>query len=247
MRLALVAIALLAVPTAACSFGWADDDDKGSGVAASGTGDSRSYAVAGFDAIDLRGSDDVDVRVGAGFSVRAQGPSNELDRLRIERVGDTLKVGRRNGTRFGWSKGGHVKVSVTLPRLAGAGIAGSGSMAIDRVEGAKFDGEIAGSGDLTVAALQVERAQLSIAGSGSIRASGNAGTLDVDIAGSGDVDAPGLRARSAKVSIAGSGDVTAAVAGDARIDLMGSGDVDLGPQARCTTSKMGSGTVRCAR
>ena len=234
----------LIIPLAACSFGW-DSDSEGSGVAASGSGTTRTFQIADFDQIDLRGSDDVDVRVGTGFSVRAEGPTEQLDRLRIARDGATLDIGRKNGTGFGWSKGPKVKVYVTLPRLSEATVSGSGNMAIDRVEGSAFEGGIAGSGNLTIAAVQVDAAKFSIAGSGTARASGTARDLSVEIAGSGDVDGTRLQAKSAKVEIAGSGSVRAVVDGPAKVDMMGSGDVDLGPRSRCTISKMGTGSVRC--
>lgn len=231
------------LPLAACSFGG-DDGDRGGGAPAQGSGSARTFQVADFTEIDLRGSDDVDVRVGGGFSVRAEGPSDQLDTLKIERDGDALKIGRKSGN-WGWSKSGKVRIHVTLPRLTEADVAGSGNMTIDRVEGGKFEGGIAGSGDLSIGALRVDEARFSIAGSGNAHAAGSAKSLRVEIAGSGDVDASGLQAQGAKVEIAGSGNAHAAVDGPATIDLMGSGDVDLGPKARCTTSKMGSGSVRC--
>ena len=236
----------LIIPLAACSFSW-NGDDEGSGAAASGAGTARTFQVTDFDQIDLRGSDDVDVRVGTGFSVRAEGPSEQLDRLKIDRDGETLKIGRKNGTNFGWSKGAKVKVYVTLPRLTDATVTGSGNMAVDRVEGSGFAGGIAGSGNLDIAALRVDAAKFSIAGSGTARARGSARDLKVEIAGSGDLDGTALQAQSAEVEIAGSGSVRAVVDGSAKVEMMGSGDVDLGPKSRCTISKMGSGSVRCGR
>ena len=238
------ALALFAGLTA-CSFSWGDDDKGGPGVVGVGGGTQRTYPVTGFSGVDLRGADDVDVRVGTAYSVRAEGPAKELDSLRIMQDGDTLQIGRRHTTGIGWGHHDKVRIFVTLPRLAVAGVAGSGTMAIDRVEGAKFVGELAGSGDLKLAAMNVDAAEFSIAGSGDVSAAGTARSLDVDIAGSGNLDAPGLHAQRADVDVAGSGDVRALVAGPAKVDIMGSGDVDLGPQAKCTVSKMGSGSARC--
>lgn len=234
----LTLIAML--PLAACSFG-----SEAKGVPSSGSGDARQFAVADFTRVDLRGSDDVDIRVGPTFSVRATGPSEVLDRLEIERSGDTLKIGRRNRSGFDWSSSGSAKIVVTMPRIDGASIAGSGDMTIDRVSGDRFKGETAGSGNITIAAMTVKAANFDIAGSGSIAASGKAESLALSIAGSGDIEAKGLNASGATASIAGSGSITATVAGDASVSIVGSGDVDLGPKARCTTRKMGSGEVRC--
>ena len=224
----IAALPLTAIPLAACSFTSGGNDSK-PGVTGSGSGTTRSYSVANFTGVELRGSDDVDVRVGTGFSVRAEGPSEELDRLKIEKIGDTLRVGRINGDGFNWGGGSHkgVKVFVTMPRIAEASIAGSGNLAVDRVEGQSFSGSSAGSGNLEVAAVNVEAGKFSIAGSGDMKLKGNARKLTINVTGSGDVDAPGLTAQGAEVSV------------------VGSGDVDLGPGARCATSKMGSGEVKC--
>lgn len=233
---------LLIVPLAACSV---DSDASGPGVAGVGSGTTRTFAVTDFSALSLRGSDDVDVRVGTGFSVRAEGPSKELDKLKIERVGDTLRIGRKDRSGFSWGSSDTVKVYVTMPRIAAATIAGSGDMAIDRVEGQRFTGDTAGSGSLNIAMLGVREAKLSIAGSGDMTLKGSTERLTVDIAGSGDVDATGVSANTATVSVMGSGGVRAAVNGPATVSMMGSGDVDLGKGAKCAISKMGSGEVKC--
>jgi len=222
-------------------MGWSSDDDL-PGVAGTGTGGTRSYAVADFTSVDQRGPDDVDVRVGTGFSVRAEGDPDVLDRVRIARDGDRLRIGRASGFNLG---SGGAKIYVTMPRIGGASLAGSGDMAIDRIEGATFGGDIAGSGNLRLGRVELDTLKLSIAGSGSIAASGQAATVGISIAGSGDVDAGGLQASGAKIDIAGSGSVRAAVDGEAKVTIMGSGDVDLGPKARCKTTKMGVGDVRC--
>lgn len=250
MRLSYIALlAIASLPVAACS-GRSHAGDSTPGIPGTGAGTTRTFQAADFTGVELRGSDDVDVRTGAAFSVRAEGPSEELDKLKIVRVGDTLRIGRINHDGLSWDDfghhdGQHVKIYVTLPRLAEASIAGSGDMTVDKVEGAKFAGSTAGSGNLLVGALAVDTADLSIAGSGDMTIKGSAKQLGIDIAGSGSVDGAGLKAQGAKVSIAGSGDARADVTGPATVSVMGSGDVDLGPGAKCTTSKMGSGDVRC--
>jgi hypothetical protein len=235
----ILAFAML-VPLAAC--GWSDDDDR-AGVSASGTGGTRSYAVADFTTIEQRGPDDVDVHVGSGFSVRAEGESDVLDRIKIVHDGKKLRITRvRSG--FSWHSGA-AKIYVTMPRIEAASLAGSGDISVDRVEGTRFDGNIAGAGSLALRRVSVASLTLSIAGAGNVQAAGEARSFKVSIAGSGDVDAAQLRASEATVDIAGSGDVRAVVDGDASISIMGAGNVDLGPKARCKVKKMGSGDVRC--
>ena len=238
-----IAIALMgAASLTACSVG----SDEGSTVPASGSGPTRTYAVEGFDRIAVAGGDDVDVRAGTAFSVRAEGPADELDRLRIARDGRDLVIGRQKRV-FGFGGGKGVKVFVTLPRLSEANIVGSGTMMVDRIEGTTFEANIAGSGDLNIAALTTYAAEVNIAGAGTLRAGGAIKRLEANVMGSGSLDAAGLRVGEADVTVAGSGNVRAAVSGRATVELMGSGNVDLGAAAQCDVSKKGSGSVRCGR
>lgn len=232
-------IALLAL--AACS----PAKDRDPGVAATGGGTSRIYEVAGFTGVALRGSDDVDVRVGSGFSVRAEGPVAELDTLRIIREGDMLRIDRKDSNVFHWGEQAHVKIFVTMPRITTADLTGTGDLAIDRVEGERFRIDSKGSGDIAIGALSVQSADLSLSGTGMLTAKGSARQLKIDLTGSGDIDAPELKAARATVSVAGTGDVHATVDGPAQVSVTGTGDVDLGPAARCTTSTTGTGEVRC--
>lgn len=238
-RIALVATAALSL--SACNFA---NGMTGDVVQPSGQGATRSFQVADFTGVSLRGADNVEVRTGA-FSVTAEGDTALLDRLEIRKDGNTLRIGRKDGE---WNWGGDkgAKIVVTLPALASADIAGSGDMSIDAAKG-DFSGSVAGSGNMTLANLAGGKADLSIAGSGDINVGGGTATaLDVSIAGSGNVGAAGLKAGSADISIAGSGNVRAQVSGDADISLVGSGDVELTGGAKCSVSKMGSGDARCS-
>ncbi len=238
----LLAITALAIPTAACSF---ESEARGQEIAAQGSGGQRSYAVRGFTAVDASGSDPVDIRTGRDFSVRAQGDAKALDQLRIARDGDKLLIGLRKGVH--WGNRRNVRILVTLPRLTGAGVSGSGRMTVDRVDGPLFRAGVAGSGDLVIAAMQVNTADIGVAGSGSVTASGSVNTLKVGVAGSGNIEGAGLRARQAQVGVTGSGNVTLRVDGPAKVGLTGSGSADLGPNAVCTVGKTGSGSARCGR
>lgn len=241
--MANILLTALALPLAACSF-VSGDDDGTPGVAAQGSGGTRTYQVADFTRVELRGADNVDIRVGPGFSVRADGDAEVLDRLKISRDGDAIRIGRVRTSGFNWGDR-HAKISITMPALAGTAVAGSGDVTVDRVQGERFKGESAGSGSLKIGQLAVADARFSIAGSGDVEARGQVQRLEVNIAGSGNVDAGGLKAGAADISIAGSGNVRAEVNGEAKVNVMGSGDVDLGGAAKCRISKMGSGSVRC--
>lgn len=239
-----LSLALL-LPLAACGTGSSAQETPG--VAGTGSGTTRSYAVADFVKVTQAGPDDVDVRVGSGFSVRAEGDEDALGKLRIARDGDMLRIERTRGSGINWNGGRKVKVYVTMPRITAMSLAGAGDVSIDRVEGASFSGEIAGAGNLTIGAMQVDAATLSIVGAGDLSVRGTATALKASTTGAGDIDASGLTARRATIDTTGAGNVTAMVDGEAEVSIMGAGDVDLGPKAKCTVSKMGPGSVRCGK
>lgn len=225
------------LPLAACGN---NANIEGREVPPQGSGTTRTYDVRDFSAVKLSGSDDVDVRVGSGFSVRAEGDPRILEKLTISRDGDRLIVSRR------WSEArSNARVYVTVPRLTAASLDGSGDLTVDQVRGSGFDARLAGSGNLRIAQVATDSLELALAGSGNIATSGQTGRLSVNLAGSGNVDSAALVAREAAIKSAGSGDIRAAVRGAATVALIGSGNVDLGDGARCTVRKLGSGTVRC--
>ncbi|MDP5281348.1 head GIN domain-containing protein [Sphingomonas sp. DG1-23] len=238
MRMLLM-VALL--PLAACQSNW---EKKGDAAQASGSGATRSYAASGFTGVELRGSDDVDVKIGQSFAVTAEGDPKVLDQLDIRVVGGTLRVGRKN-SKDGWFGTDHgARIHVVMPRLTAASVGGSGNLTADRGEG-DFSGAVSGSGNLTIANLRAGDADLSIAGSGDMRVAGSATKLSASVAGSGDMDAKQLTAASADVSIAGSGNVLGTVKGPASVSIVGSGDAELGGGAKCSVNAVGSGEARC--
>ena len=247
MRLAhLPLVALLAAaPLAGCSAHWSNDggDNGKPGIAPSGGGGERHYTVSNFDRVALAASGDVEVRTGQAFGLTVTGAPADLDTLKVTQDGSTLGLGRKSGH---WGSTGKIHWTVTMPRIAGADIGGSGSIAIDKVDGGSFDGNIGGSGDLSVKGMKVEQAKFAVGGSGNIDAAGTAGHLSLSVGGSGKLRATPLVAQTAEVSIAGAGDVQATVKDHADVNIVGSGDVTITGGAKCSVTKLGGGDVHCS-
>jgi hypothetical protein len=225
---------------AACHHG-----DEGGGPTV-----SRNYQVGSFQEVELAGHYDVQIHTGGPVSVSATGPENVLNRLKVEVDGNKLTIHPENNHgwfHFGYHRSEPVHVTVTVPTLTGATLAGSGSINVDKLQGGSFEGTVAGSGQLNVTSVDVQQLKLSIAGSGSAKAGqGKAQSANYDIAGSGDVDAGAVQTQQVKVSIAGSGGVKANATATADVDIMGSGDVNITGGAKCTVNKAGSGNVHCS-
>jgi hypothetical protein len=216
------------------------------GSAVPGPKGDRTFALVGFDRVELKGSDDVRVSKGASFSVTAAGPQKMLDDLDISVVDGTLIVSRKSKDSWTWSSGEGVKVSVTLPLIKSAALSGSGDLSVDSSADDKFEAAVGGSGDLTLANITAASVSLSLAGSGGIKVKGATKALEIELAGSGNVDAKDLKTETLSASLAGSGDIDASATGKAEVSLAGSGDVRIKGTQDCTTSKTGSGEVICS-
>ena len=208
----------------------------------------RNYQVSDFDRIELAGAYDANIRTGSAPSVHAKGGANLLEKLVVE-VKDGRLLIRPKEKSFNWSRGprGKVELTVTVPKLRAAELAGAGNIRIDRVSGDRFEGTVAGAGDMRVDRVEVGDLKLSIAGAGNAHLqSGRARNAEYDITGSGGIDAKGVQTETAAVSIAGAGDVEGHAAKTAAVSIMGSGDVRLTGGAKCTVSKAGAGNVHCS-
>lgn len=237
----IIGMAAVAAASSGCVRGQGESEEPAK---------ARNYQVGAFDRLEVAGPYEVTVVTGGAPSVRATGGEKSIERMVVEVRGNTLKIHAksRSGLHFGWSRDHHpVKLTVTVPSLTAAEIAGSGTVSVSQVSGDTFEAGVAGSGNLQLGQVDVKRMKAEIAGSGEIHAGkGRAGTAQYEIAGSGDIDAAGLVAETAAVSIAGSGNVAAHATGTASVEIAGSGDVRITGGAKCSVSKHGSGNVDCS-
>ena len=234
----LILAGLLAA-TAACNAGARDGASGGNPLGRA----SRTFQAGNFDRIDLTGTPDVIVAVGGQPSVRAEGDAADLDRLQIEVVDGTLRIGTRPGS---WTGSQHpVVVHVAVPGLRGATITGTGDINIDHVEGPAFAASVSGTGDLDVSRLRVTEASFSVTGAGGIRASGGASRTNASLNGVGDLSLSGFETTDATVSLVGTGDIALRATGTAQVQLSGTGGVTISGGARCTIARTGLGEVSC--
>jgi Putative auto-transporter adhesin, head GIN domain len=226
-------------------WSYTSDDASPEGSGASST---RSFAVGPFNAVSLEGSDNVRVLRGATISVTATGPQAVLDRLNIRVERNTLKIDRKSG-RSNWLRGnyGSAMITVTMPAITAAGVAGSGDMTVDRADGDSFGAAVEGSGNLRVDAVAVKRAQLAAEGSGDLTISGTTADASMAAEGSGNINARGLVSQRATIAVEGSGGIGATVRERATIAVEGSGNVDVTGTDNCAIMKDGSGEARCRR
>lgn len=201
---------LLTVGLTACNVA------PGSGQAA-----TETRQVSGFTKVDLASVGDVVVEQGDAESLSIEADDNVLPSLTSEVVDGTLKLDRRPG--LGLRSVTPIRYRVTVTRLDGVRLSGSGTITAD---------------DLTAAALTTD-----ISGSGVVTMSGTAETQDIALSGSGRHEASRLATQRAVVRVSGSGEVLLDVRTDLRVDISGSGTVTYSGAPQISESISGSGRL----
>ena len=206
---------------------------------------TRDWPASGFDKVDLRAAAEVTIRTGPRFAVHAEGDPRLLDRLTANVRQDTLTLGWQGRDTSIDTHGQSLHVSITMPRLTGAGLSGAGTLTVDRVEGPNFSADVGGAGTIRVAALHAQHATLTMGGTGEIVVAGTVDQLDARVSGVGSIDTGGLAAHAGRLAMSGTGQIRARIDGPADVTLSGMGHVDVTGRPRCTIHKSGLGSVRC--
>jgi hypothetical protein len=166
-------------------------------VRGSGMASSETRTTAPFTAVELEGSNDVVVRVGAPQSIVVHADDNLLDHVTTAVRSGALVIGNSGD----FSTRSPMWVSVVVPELTRVTLSGSGRVTIDGVDAPTF--------------------RATLPGSGSLQASGRAEQLDASLKGSGELNLQGLVAVVADVRLEGSGQVQ--VHATQRLDAVVSG------------------------
>jgi len=197
--------------------------------------------VAAFDAVVLKSSADVFVKVGPGQSVKVVADSDVIDRLRTDVRDGALVVSMKKGTYRNIKK---LEVHVTVPSLHRADLKGSGDITVSDAKADVFSAKLNGSGDMEIDDGKIGSLSLSLKGSGDMEVSGTCEGVAVQLLGSGDIEADDMKCATADVELKGSGDISVYASKSARLTVQGSGDIRLKGHPESVTSQVrGSGDI----
>ena len=208
-------LATLAVVLLVRGAGPSSPGIQGSGIAA-----AQTRTVAGFSRLDLAGSNNVTVVVGAPQSVVVRADSNLISHVTTQVVGGTLVIGDTGS----FTRRAPMSVEVSVPSLTRL--------------------NLSGDGQISVTGINVPRLAVTVSGSGLLSAAGTATQLDVTLSGDGQAQLFQLTARDVHAVVTGSGliQVNATTSLDAAVPGTGA-IVYSGNPPRVTTSVTGTGAV----
>jgi hypothetical protein len=190
-------------------------------VRGSGSIATERRDVSGFTEVRVNGMGDVTLEQTGTDSLSVEADDNLLPLLETTVRDGVLRLGTKDNVNIQPSRA--IRYHVTVRKLTGFGISGSGSVNATGIDTDRLDGAISGSGSATL--------------------TGRADAVDLSISGSGSYDASNLQSRTAKVSISGSGDAVVNATDKVDASVSGSGSVHYLGSPSVSTHVSGSGTV----
>ena len=169
---------------------------------------TETFDFTDFDKISITGVYELDVNVGAPFSIVLSGEASEMENIVVTRDGGTLELGQKKKHKT-YDRKNHkgIQAKISLPSLNALQIAGVGTGEINGVESDTFDLDIGGVGELKI--------------------TGTCGDLNADVAGVGEINTRGLKCKTADVSLAGVGEMSAYASETVDVSAAGVGSVDI--------------------
>lgn len=226
---------------------------------------SRGFDIRGFDRIVMTGCDIATVTLGSRFAVTARGRADNIDNLRIDTTGGTLRIRRRDNSCNGHDR--RVAIAITLPVLKAVDVSGAAELNLPALDFPGFDAEtsgaavlrmdgirgasarfdLSGASQVSVQNIRVERVGVDMSGASDLRAGGQARQLTIDASGTSKADTLGLTVPDTKISASGMANIRAAAAERAQVDASGMSRVAVETPAHCTIAKSGLARVTCGR
>ena len=196
---------------------------------------TRNVTVTDFDRIRVEGPYQVSLSTSRAPSARVEGSSVALDSVVVEVQGRTLVI-RPNRGAWGGYPGrpvGLVSVTAGTHDLTDATVAGTGSLAIDRVKGLSFNAVAQGAGSLSIADVRADKIAVALVGASSATLGGKVLALNAVLRGSGLLDASALQAKDAVLGLEGAGEIRASASNTATISANGPGRISLSGRPAC--------------
>ena len=184
--------------------------------------------VSGFNQVTFAFPGTLYLKQGSSFSVELSGDKELLDKIETEVEGSRLAIKRKDLFRgwSNWDNHGSLTAYVTLPKLTGVSVMGSGKIVGHGIfKGQPLDARVSGSGSISLE-VDAEETELDVSGSGTISLKGTFAEVESGISGSGKIELNGAVAGGINSTISGSGRLaTSGTAKSLKSSISGSGKV----------------------
>jgi hypothetical protein len=191
-------------------------------ITGSGNEVTQEAAFTDYDKVDVSHAFRVNIKQGDDYSAVITIDDNLQQYLKVDKVGDTLKVGLDPAVIVGRAT---MRADITMPQLAALKLSGASRGAITGFESSNsFNSTLSGASRLE-GDIQAGDTDLNAAGSVRIKLKGSGGDLTVDARGASGVDLEDFSVSDASVKASGASQVTVNASGTLNADASGSSTI----------------------
>jgi hypothetical protein len=185
--------------------------------------ETRDVPIENFNAIDFRGTAELQVAIGTAPSVQMTGSARVLNSVKTKVHGETLEI-EISKSRYWFTDSSKLKFVITVPSLKAL--------------------ESNGAGDIDITGLTGGEFELRVAGAHNVKAAGTLESLRVELEGAGNVDFANVPTADAKVEVSGAGNVEVNVSQSLRGEVNGVGAIRYAGNPQKVESELhGLGTI----
>lgn len=201
---------------------------------------TRVYDITDFEGVMTDHAFNIAITQGETYAVSVTVDENVIDRLTVEKDGDTLVIGFTRGLITVHT----LQAEITMPRLSGVNASGASTVALVGFSGGMaFNGVVSGASRIT-GDMSAARTVLELSGASNVTLRGESDSLDATASGASKLNLGELAVRSATVNLSGAS--SALVNVSEALDATASGASTVAylgnPQVRADTS--GASTVK---
>jgi hypothetical protein len=196
--------------------------------------------IAAFNAVNSEGDYDVYISSDSINEVIVEAPSNVINYIETEVVGEKLIISTKPMRCIQTSE--PIKIHIKTTGLNLLELEGSGNIFTNSLHSASLNIELSGSGNIETA-VNSQNINATITGSGDIKMSGTSVISDFKVTGSGEIKAFGLMQEKAFATITGSGDIEVFSTTLLDVKITGSGNVYYKGNPQMQIHITGSGSV----
>ncbi len=210
---------------AACAPGLRVSTGAGPAITGSRNLVEKSYDLSGFTAVDASAGATVEITRADTPGVKITVDDNAVDYVKVEKKGDTLVIGLKDGSFNNVT----LKAAVAMPELLGVTASGGSRVTFDEFSTTKPVAFMSTGGADIKGAIQGGPAQVTASGGANLTLTGRGERLTLDHSGGGSVKLGAFPVGDANVTVSGgsqseinaSGIVNGTVTGGGTLKLVG--------------------------
>ncbi|QJW88527.1 DUF2807 domain-containing protein [Spirosoma taeanense] len=181
----------------------------------------QTYALSGFDRLDMGSAFSITVQSGVTFSIVAEGDQRNLDDLDVYTRSGTLFARYRNSR----NRKHRTAFLITMPTLRGVAFSGASQSTITGFTNLReLDIELSGAskGEFTV---QAARTNIGLSGASNLQLNGNGSSLAADLSGASKLQAFTYPVAEANINVSGASKASVSVNTALVVDASGASTV----------------------